>query len=329
MKKTVWSLVHLSHGFFRSYFSGGARLRVETSHHRASDLGVGYVKAAGNYANGTQVEDLGRSGTFQDVVVLFCVALGFELLFGFCWFWCFLFNLQTSSWFLKISAEALLSTTEGCQGERRQNSFGFKVDINRSRSGLQCGASYSAMSICWTKSHHLPSNQDIMFLILQVHSIRVSHIRSILLWFTTCLTNSKTSTWKIFWTKIEIDDLWPLAKAFAGGAMLRCRAFLRLRPWPRLRRGCSDEALELMPPGLDRYGEGDAVVKLSVSGAQLKSSRAINNGGWKTGKAINHWKGQRKRKQELKMNPAMKIEFWCKEKWWTLMVCLNCDDEDL
>eukprot|EP00913_Durusdinium_trenchii_P004772 g4432.t1 len=35
----------------RRYFSGGgARLRVETSHHRAADLGVGYVKAAGNYA---------------------------------------------------------------------------------------------------------------------------------------------------------------------------------------------------------------------------------------------------------------------------------------
>eukprot|EP00434_Breviolum_minutum_P009493 symbB.v1.2.008358.t2/scaffold524.1/size192337/7 len=34
-----------------SYFAGGgARLRVETSHHRAADMGVGYVKAAGNYA---------------------------------------------------------------------------------------------------------------------------------------------------------------------------------------------------------------------------------------------------------------------------------------
>ncbi|CAK9071783.1 unnamed protein product [Durusdinium trenchii] len=54
-----------------SYFSGGgARLRVETSHHRAADLGVGYVKAAGNYAPCFQPQKDAKEKGFSDVLYL-------------------------------------------------------------------------------------------------------------------------------------------------------------------------------------------------------------------------------------------------------------------
>lgn len=81
-----------------AYFAGGgARLRVETSHQRAADLGVGYVKArgkslgrarqaAGNYASGPER------------------------------------GLEARVWRRghAFRAEALLSAPEGCQGARRR-----------------------------------------------------------------------------------------------------------------------------------------------------------------------------------------------------------------
>jgi len=52
-----------------SYFAGGgARLRVETSHHRAADMGVGYVKAAGNYAPCFLPQKDAKEKGFSDVL---------------------------------------------------------------------------------------------------------------------------------------------------------------------------------------------------------------------------------------------------------------------
>lgn len=51
-----------------SYFPGGARLRVETNHHRAAEMGVGYVKAAGNYAPCFLPQKDAKEKGFSDVL---------------------------------------------------------------------------------------------------------------------------------------------------------------------------------------------------------------------------------------------------------------------
>eukprot|EP00931_Biecheleriopsis_adriatica_P087450 TRINITY_DN61915_c0_g1_i1.p1 TRINITY_DN61915_c0_g1~~TRINITY_DN61915_c0_g1_i1.p1 ORF type:complete len:403 (-),score=85.67 TRINITY_DN61915_c0_g1_i1:7-1215(-) len=53
------------------YFSGsGARLLVETGHSRASELGVGHVKAAGNYAPCFAPQAAAKESGFSDVLYL-------------------------------------------------------------------------------------------------------------------------------------------------------------------------------------------------------------------------------------------------------------------
>mmetsp|Transcript_62203 Transcript_62203/g.145786 ORF Transcript_62203/g.145786 Transcript_62203/m.145786 type:complete len:388 (-) Transcript_62203:9-1172(-) len=52
-----------------SYFSGaGARLRVEQGHHRAAELGVGDVKAAGNYAPCFSPQKDAKGAGFSDIL---------------------------------------------------------------------------------------------------------------------------------------------------------------------------------------------------------------------------------------------------------------------
>merc|ERR1719387_215220 len=54
-----------------SYFkagAGGARMKLETLHHRAAPLGTGYVKAAGNYAPCFQAQKEARADGYSDVI---------------------------------------------------------------------------------------------------------------------------------------------------------------------------------------------------------------------------------------------------------------------
>mmetsp|Transcript_75862 Transcript_75862/g.180230 ORF Transcript_75862/g.180230 Transcript_75862/m.180230 type:complete len:417 (-) Transcript_75862:89-1339(-) len=53
------------------YFKGGgARMRLELEHHRAAPLGVGYVKAAGNYAPCFEAQAKAKADGFSDVIYL-------------------------------------------------------------------------------------------------------------------------------------------------------------------------------------------------------------------------------------------------------------------
>merc|ERR1719191_895370 len=54
-----------------SYFAagaGGARMKLEVTHHRAAPLGIGHVKAAGNYAPCFQAQKEARADGYSDVI---------------------------------------------------------------------------------------------------------------------------------------------------------------------------------------------------------------------------------------------------------------------